>query len=248
MTTATPTLGDRMKRYEQVSQTVLLRRCPVIIRLDGKAFHSFCKNRIKPFDINLSLAMQFATQYLVKNIQGCKFGYTQSDEISLLLVDYDTLLTEAWFDNNLQKLVSVSTSYCTHIFNRQLHSLDLMDTSKPVKPPSDAFFDARAFNIPTDDVCNYFIWRQQDCMRNAITMAAQSVFSHKQLHKQCSEDKLNMLLTKGIDFSNTYHKMFRYGSTYYIGRDYGMHVRFETDCDIDIPDFRDNREYIERFI
>jgi len=248
-----PTLGDRMKRYEEVFNTSLMRRTPVIIRLDGKAFHTYTRDRKKPVDENLSLAMQFATQYLVKNIQGCKFGYTQSDEISLLLTDYDTLETDAWFDNTIQKIVSISASYCTLIFNRQLHSLDMLkasyDPKIQIKPPKDAYFDSRAFNLPREEVCNYFIWRQQDCRKNAISMAAQANFSHKQLHKMKSGDKIAMLSTVGIDFETVYPKSFRYGAVYHRKLDdYGMHVRFHTDCDIEIPDFKEDREYINRFV
>lgn len=242
------TLGQRMKKYEGVTQNLLTCRMPTIIRLDGKAFHSFCKGREKPFDNHLSLAMQFATQYLVKNIQGCKFGYTQSDEISLLLTDYDSLTTEAWFDGKIQKMVSVSASFCTRIFNRQLHSLDLMDQERTPKPPKDAFFDSRAYNIPKDDVCNYFIWRQQDCRKNAISMAAQANFSHNELHKMKSGDKIAMLKNKGIDFDKDYPKCFICGAAYHKELEYGMHVRFETDCDVNLPDFKDNRNYIERWV
>lgn len=244
----TTTLGDRMKRYEAVSQVLLMRRMPIIVRLDGKTFHTFVKGREKPYDLNLSLAMQFATQYLVKNIQGCKLGYTQSDEISLLITDYDTLDTEAWFDSNLQKIVAISASYCTRVFNRQLHALDMLDKERPLSPPKDAFFDSRAFNVPKEDVCNYFIWRQQDCRKNAISMAAQANFSHKELHKMKSGDKIGMLATKGIDFDTDYPRAFQFGAVYHKDLPYSRHVRFDTDCDVDIPEFKDQRDYIERWV
>jgi len=242
------TLGDRMKTYERAYRNHLTIRTPVILRLDGKAFHSFTKGRNKPFDKNFSLAMQFATQYLVKNIQGAKFGYTQSDEISILLTDYDNLETECWFNYNIQKMVSVASSFCTRIFNRQLHSLDLMDDNKEVQPPKDAFCDARGFNLPKEDVCNYFVWRQQDCRKNAITMAALAYYSHKELLRMKSGDKIGMLLNKGIVFDEDIPSMYRRGSAYYKDLTYSMHVRFETDCDIDIPDFREDREYIEKWV
>lgn len=242
------TLGERMKRYEVVSQGLLMRRMPLIVRLDGKAFHSFTKGREKPFDVNLSSAMQFATQYLVKNIQGCKFGYTQSDEISLLLTDYDSLETEAWYDSNIQKIVSISASFCTRIFNRRLHALDMMDQTKELKPPKDAFFDSCAFNVPKEDVCNYFVWRQQDCRKNAISVAAQSHFSPKQLHKMKSGDKISMLATKGIDFEKDYPSQFIMGAVYHKDLPYEKIVKVETDCDINVPDFKENREYVERWV
>ena len=107
-------LGDRMKsNYENRSKTSLLRRTPVIIRLDGKAFHTFTRGLQKPYDTILMKAIQETMLYLCENIQGCKIGYTQSDEITLLITDYDTLTTDAWFDYEVQKLCSVSASMAT---------------------------------------------------------------------------------------------------------------------------------------
>ena len=104
-------LGDRMKEYyENRAKTYLTRRTPVIIRLDGKAFHSFTKGLKKPYDTIFHYAMNHTMKYLCENIQCVKVGYTQSDEITLLLTDYDTLTTDAWFDNNVQKICSVSAS------------------------------------------------------------------------------------------------------------------------------------------
>ena len=110
-------LGNRMKTYEYVTRYKLTRRLPVIIRLDGKAFHTFTKGFDKPFDEIMIDTMQLTMKYLCENIQGCKIGYCQSDEISLLLVDYDKPETEAWFDNNLQKMTSISASMATLAFN-----------------------------------------------------------------------------------------------------------------------------------
>ena len=102
------TLGDRMKNnYENITRYYLTRRMPVIIRIDGKAFHTFTKGMKKPFDNILVKTMQETMKYLCENIQGRVLGYTQSDEISLVLTDYAELTTDAWFDNNLQKMCSV---------------------------------------------------------------------------------------------------------------------------------------------
>ena len=114
-------LGDRMKEnYENRSKTYLTRRTPVIIRLDGKAFHSFTRGMKKPYDEIFHNTMNATMKYLCENIQGCKLGYTQSDEITLLLTDYDTLTTSAWFDYNVQKICSVSASMATMAFNKFL--------------------------------------------------------------------------------------------------------------------------------
>ena len=112
-------LGTRMKEnYENVAKSKLIRRMPVAIRIDGKAFHTFTKGFNKPFDKVLMRAMQRTTKYLCKNIQGCVFGYTQSDEISLILVDYKKLNSSAWFDYQVQKMCSVAASMATIAFNR----------------------------------------------------------------------------------------------------------------------------------
>lgn len=111
-------LGDRMKEYEGVSRHKLVRRMPVVIRIDGKAFHTFTRGFNKPYDVVLSNAMGRTMKYLCENIQGCVFGYTQSDEITLVLVDYAKLNTSAWFDNTEQKMCSIAASMATMAFNK----------------------------------------------------------------------------------------------------------------------------------
>ena len=112
-------LGIRMKNfYESVPKTKLLRRTPVAIRIDGKAFHSFTRGMKKPFDFILIESMQKTMQYLCENIQGCVLGYTQSDEITLLLIDYKRLNSDAWFDYEVQKMCSIAASMATMAFNR----------------------------------------------------------------------------------------------------------------------------------
>lgn len=110
-------LSDRMKMYEKVNTSYLMRRNPIIIRLDGRAFHTFTKGMNKPFDSILMNSMQETAKALCESIQGCKLAYTQSDEISLLITDYDSTKTEAWFDYNVQKMVSLSASSATLFFN-----------------------------------------------------------------------------------------------------------------------------------
>ena len=168
-------LGDRMKGYEDVSRIYLTRRMPLILRIDGKAFHSFTKRFYKPFDAVLMHTMQRTMVKLCEAIQGCKLGYTQSDEISLLLVDYDKLDTTAWFDKNLQKVVSLSASIATMEFNREFVNtltnndfIDKADIDVYNRVAGTAMFDSRAFVLPESEVCNYFLWRQQDATRNAI--------------------------------------------------------------------------------
>lgn len=213
-------LGDRMKEnYENRAKTYLVRRMPVIIRLDGKAFHTFTRGLKKPYDEIFHNTMNATMKYLCENIQGCKLGYTQSDEITLLLIDYDTLTTDAWFDYNVQKICSVSASMATMAFNKYLQEetfeyvdalmvLQDLDFEKEYLDVLDgklgqAMFDSRCFNIPIEEVTNCFIWRQQDATRNAIQMLGQCNFSHKELHgKSCSDIQDMLMLQKGINFND----------------------------------------------
>lgn len=214
-------LGDRMKEnYENRSKTYLVRRMPVIIRLDGKAFHSFTKGFKRPYDEIFHNTMNETLKYLCENIQGCKIGYTQSDEITLLLTDYDTLTTAAWFDYAVQKMCSVAASMATMAFNKFLayeyeelnrwvseweHTKEDEEYMYTVydKMVKGAMFDARCFNIPEDEVVNCFIWRQQDATRNAIQMLGQCNFSHKELQNKSCNDIQDMLITqKGINFND----------------------------------------------
>ena len=208
-------LGDRMKEfYENRSKTYLTRRVPVIIRLDGKAFHSFTKNFKRPYDTVFHDAMNYTLKYLCENIQGCKVGYTQSDEITLLLTDYETLTTDGWFNYAVQKMCSVAASMATLAFNRFFNESvrtfwvgmkydDNGDLDKDEYAQwnvyskaigKGAMFDARVFNIPKEEVTNCFIWRQQDATRNAIQMLGQTYFSHKELDKKSQSDIQDMLM------------------------------------------------------
>lgn len=248
-------LGDRMKsNYEIRSKTTLLRRTPVIIRLDGKAFHTFTRGLQKPYDTILMKTMQETMMYLCENIQGCKIGYTQSDEITLLLTDYDTLSTDAWFDYEVQKLCSVSASMATLAFNRFFEVFSLTERLKDSADEDGyklgntykdklmkAMFDARCFNIPKEEVCNCFIWRQQDATRNAIQLLGQNYFSSKELHKKSCNDIQDMLMTqKGLNF-NDERTDFKRGSCCY-------KIDTKWTVDKEIPIFTQDRNFIERFV
>jgi tRNA(His) 5'-end guanylyltransferase len=215
-------LGDRMKEfYENRSKTYLPRRVPVIIRLDGKAFHSFTKGFQRPYDEVFHKSMNDTMLYLCKNIQGCKLGYTQSDEITLLLTDYDTITTDAWFGYGMQKVCSVAASMATLEFNRKFEYYSFEWWSENQSDPAfdenygsvykayirakdtGAMFDARCFSIPKDEVVNCFIWRQQDATRNAIQMLGQCNFSHKELQGKSCDNIQDMLMTqREINFND----------------------------------------------
>lgn len=186
-------LGDRMKSYELVSSAHLLRRCPVIVRIDGRAFHTWTRGLDKPFDFHLIDAMRFATKWTANRLQGCKLAFTQSDEASFLLTDYDTIDTQPWFGYSLAKVVSISASIFTGAFvQAATHSLDGRLAAQ-IDKHSLPEFDSRAFNVPEADVANYFLWRAKDWRRNSIQMAAQALFSAEQLHGVSLDMALEML-------------------------------------------------------
>ena len=221
-------LGDRMKKYEGVPKTALMRRNPVIIRIDGKAFHTFTRGFQRPFDNILIESMQETMKYLCENIQGCKLGYCQSDEISLLLTDYENINTAAWFDYEVQKMCSIAASMATLAFNRAFGErvdeeygyieLEAMfpsleeETFKQIEKEYEAhqkalnkgaMFDARCFSIPKEEVCNCLIWRQQDATRNSIQMVGQANFSHRELqNKSCDKIQDMLMLEKSINWND----------------------------------------------
>ena len=208
-------LGIRMKEnYENIAKTKLVRRMPVAIRIDGKAFHTFTRGFKKPFDDILIQTMQETMKYLCENIQGCVFGYTQSDEITLILVDYDKLETCAWFDYEVQKLCSISASMATMAFNKffakNVDNYNKNPSSSGVQTnwyltavTKGAMFDARCFNIPKEEVTNLIYWRQLDATRNSIQMVAQSQFSHKELQGfSCNKLQDKLLIEKNINWNN----------------------------------------------
>lgn len=267
-------LGDRMKgNYENRSKTYLVRRMPVIIRIDGKAFHTFTRGFRKPFDDILVKSMQETMKYLCENIQGCVLGYTQSDEITLVLTDYKTLTTDAWFDYSVQKMCSIAASMATMAFNRSFNSwvnayrdvvLSMQDAdveenylnalNKAIE--RGAMFDARCFNIPVEEVTNCLIWRQQDAVRNSIQSVGQANFSHKELNcKTCNNIQDMLMIEKGINW-NDYPTTLKRGSccikTQFSIVDLSTYNGSTEDVtrscwviDNEIPTFTQDRDYVE---
>ena len=281
-------LGKRMKEnYETVSKYKLTRRTPVIIRIDGRSFHTYTRGFRKPFDPILMKSMQRTMQSLCEDIQGCVLGYTQSDEISLLLIDYKDLHSQAWFDNEVQKICSISASIATKAFNIVFDVLSHMffiddnhigypprtkameeELGKPVddwttedlelfydrnedfcklcgvydRVSKHAMFDSRCFNIPKEEVTNYFYWRQQDAVRNSIQMVGRANFSHGELYnKSCSDIQEMLHEQKGINW-NDFSVPEKRG-TCCIKTENGWII------DKDIPIFKgEGRDYIEKLV
>ncbi len=229
-------IADRMKKFEKCfTEQRLIPRMPAIIRLDGKAFHTFTKHLKKPYDEDLMNAFKYTILDLCGEVQNCKLAYTQSDEISLLLTDYETFETEQWFGGNIQKIVSVAASLCTAYANIYLQPIKLK------VPLQTAFFDCRVFSLPKEEVCNYFIWRQKDCERNSINCLGQKHFSHKQLDSKSTKEVKQMLLE---DVDVCWEKeitSFKRGACCFKIEGYWK-------IDNEIPIFTEDRNYIEQFI
>jgi tRNA(His) guanylyltransferase len=219
-------VGNRMKRYEAAFSRVLPRRLPVILRIDGRAFHTITRTRFhKAWSMEFAQQMIETAKTVMKDMQGCKFCYSQSDEISFLLTDYEKITTDAWFDYDVNKMVSISASLASSVFSR-LYGKNVC-------------FDSRVFTLPQDEVVNYFVWRQIDATRNAIQMAGREQFSHKELYqKTCSNIQEMLFQQKGINFDK-----------YPIVRKRGFCcVGTEAALDLEIPIFSKKRDYIEQFV
>lgn len=187
-------LGDRMKAYEEAFRQKLPIRMPAVIRLDGKAFHTLTKKCEKPFDEKLNTALRDAVVAMLEEIPA-RLAYMQSDEISILLIDYNRFDSMQWFDGVVQKMASVAASIMGAEFS--------MRWGKP------GYFDGRIFVVPERDIINYFVWRQQDCRRNAISSAAQSLFSPKKLHGKNSDEMIGMLKEAGKPIESFPTKLLR---------------------------------------
>ena len=251
-------LAKRMKKYyEEVPKTRLIRRMPVCIRLDGKAFHTFLKGFKKPFDDIFIKTMQDTMRYLCQNIQGCVLGYSQSDEISLILIDYQKLTTSAWFDYNVQKICSVSSSIATLTFNKLLknnvdkYKVEKWDGVSKYKNGEDeyietllravdkgAMFDSRCFNIPKEEVANLIFWRQFDASNNSVQMVGQAYFTQEELNNKNTNQIQDMLMTqKGINW-NDYPIYQKRGSCcikrkFWIDKNDGCEFSEEYSCELE---------------
>ena len=216
-------LGTRMKEYEKRNQYYLQKRTPVAIRVDGRSFHTFTKGFKRPFDNILMKSMQETAKYMCENIQGAKLAYVQSDEITIILTDYDTLETDCWFNYRTDKLCSISASMATMAFNKFFYNMVMEETAGGEftegiagihlnAAEKGAMFDARCFNIPKEEVTNLIYWRQLDATRNSIQMVGQANFSHKELqNKTCNMIQDMLHEQKGINW-NDYPTVYKRGT------------------------------------
>lgn len=214
-------LAKRMKDYESIPKTKLMKRCPVICRIDGKAHHNFCRGFKRPFDEVYIKSMQETAKYLCENLQGVVMSYQQSDEITLVFVDYKKLNTSPYFDYEVQKLCSIIASMATMAFNKYFSNNTkefIYNNGENYNKDSDeyklckvykiaaekgAMFDARVFNIPKEEVTNCIYWRQLDAYRNSIQIVGRANFSRKELQNKSCNDIQDMLMTqRGINWND----------------------------------------------
>lgn len=254
-------LGDRMKGYEHATRTVLPGRLPVIIRVDGKAFHTYTRGCKRPWDDRLTEVMDLTAIELCKAIQGAQMAYVQSDEISVLLHSYKKIESTSWFDSQVQKMVSVAAGIASSSFTA--NSWKIWEDPRPkslselpalvanIRP---AVFDARAFIIPEQDVVNYFLWRQQDASRNSVQMLARSLYSHKDLDGKKTAALQELCFQKGRNW-NDEPTRFRRGRCIVKkqhtvpashGSDSALRSRWEVDNEI--PVFSQDRDYIAQHL
>lgn len=239
-------LGTRMKRYEHVWQVALPMRVPVIIRVDGRAFHTVTRHMERPFDTRMLSAMDLVAIALCEEIQGAQMAYVQSDEVSVLVHGYETIQTQPWFGNELQKMCSISASVATCAFNA--FAADRAAEGQPMIVAA-AHFDSRAFLMPEDEVTNYFIWRQQDATRNSIQMVARAHFSHREVHGKDQGEMQEMLFArKGINWNDLpdYEKRGRCAVRRTFEREGAE--RAEWGIDHHPPVFTKDRDYIEKHV
>lgn len=266
-------LDIRIKGYEKVMDQKLIKRSPVIIRLDGRSFHTFTRGFKKPFDDILIDTMQQTALYMCQNVQNCVLAYTQSDEISLLLIDYKNLDTQPWFDNRIQKIVSTSAALASITFkeifknniekfgyknipdwdmggtneyltNQQQEDLKYIQKLYSAIENKYRGFDSRCFNLSKDEVTNYFFWRQQDCIRNSIQMVGQANFAQNELQNKNTASIKEMLREqKSIDFDNDFSIVKQRGSCALNSYDCYWFI------DNNIPIFKgEDRYYIDKLV
>lgn len=261
-------LGDRMKSYEDAYRMHLPIRMPVILRVDGKAFHTYTKGCKKPVDQGLVDCMNDTAIALCKNIQGAQIAYVQSDEISILLNNYKTIDTQAWFENNVQKMVSISASIASVTFTENSYKIwgfhdnaegtgfEGMGYTSPIIKP--AYFDSRVFVLPKEDVNNVFLWRQQDATRNSVQMLARTLYSHKQLDNKCNSELQDLCMKKGVNWNDCptsqkrgrciiKTKTLKEGKNHLTGEP-AYFKRSEWVVDNEIPIFSKDTSYINKYL
>lgn len=194
-------LGDRMKQYERITKDALISKLPVIVRVDGRAFHTFTRQAYKPYDSRIIQWMEESAKIVAEDMQNFIMAYVQSDEATFVMNNNQTLDSQPWFGNDKQKIVSISAATMTAAFN--LYWFDYLIEKRLQKKDVEKspVFDSRAFNIPDFEVANCFYWRYKDWIRNSVQMFARAHFSQKQLEGKSREDMHQMLHEVGHNWT-----------------------------------------------
>lgn len=225
-------IGNRMKGFERAFQHVLPGRLPVIIRVDGRSFHTMTSSLAKPWDAGFMDAMDRTAAALCEEIQGAQMAYVQSDEISVLVMGHKTLGSQPWFGNELPKMISTSAAvasvHFSHAFGRA------------------ATFDSRVFVLPEDEVANYFVWRQKDWERNSLNMLCGVHYSPSELMGKTNPDRHDMLHAKGVNWNDLPTRIKRGRVVRKSGLRAGTGVKWY--ADEEIPVFTQDRQYVERYL
>lgn len=246
-------LADRQKEYEQAFDFKIIRRIPIVIRVDGRSFSRITRKLPRPFCPLMMEVMAETMLEVSKKLDGAIFAYQQSDEINFLLRNDQTVDTEPFFGNRIQKITSIAAATTTLAFNR-------LKESSGLKLAGEAIFDARVVGVPTvTESINNLIWRQQDCTRNAITNAALAELGKKYgrktaakiLHGRNAEERKEILLDDcEIDFDTYYPSKFRYGIAVFKApkiietESHGQVTRNKWVIDYNIPKFTEDREFV----
>ena len=264
-------LGDRMKKYEDVSRFYLTPKQPAIVRVDGRAFHTYTKQKWckKPYSDILIRAFQRTTLKVCEETMNVCFAFHQSDEVSFLLKDYERKEQQQLFGGNIQKIATTFASKFTAHFNQIM--IDELRPDYNDEYPALGEFDARVFTAPLHEATNYFIWRQQDWIKNSITQYSMSFFSDKQLHNKNSDEKKKMIIEKGEKAWDDLENHLKYGTFFrkekvelklnevsedqrkYINKTELVEipeyvVRNRWMCDFNSPILLNNKEYLEKIV
>lgn len=243
-------LGNRCKKYESAFNTHLPERMPIILRLDGNRFSKYTKECKRPVDDNLVSLMNDTAIHLCEKIQGAKLAFIQSDEISILLINYENINSQCWFDNNVNKMCSIASGMASAYFT--------VNSDRIFNKHKLAAFDCRAFVVPKEDVCNVLLWRQQDIIRNSVQMLSRTLYSHKQLDGKNISELKEMCLQKGFNWNDCPNsqkfgrcivktKNIKEGINHKTGEKFSVE-RSEWIVDNNIPIFSNNRNYIEKYL
>lgn len=252
-------LGQRIKQnYELRNRHYLTRRMPVILRLDIRAAHFYCKPLKDRFNSNFMKVMNLTAIKLCEEIQGAQFAYLESDEISILLHDYKKLTSDAWFDYNQSKIESISAAIASVEFTKNSWLIWSEYNKNRLEPKpyyslvyddiKPAYFDSRAFNAPEAEICNIFLWRQLDATRNSINSLAQSLYSHKELQGKSCNEMQEMCFQKGHNWNDLPTSWKRGRCVVKTTYEFGDTTRSKWVVDEEIPEFSKNRQYIEKYL